>query len=61
MGMVYNMDQEYKEEVICYEICSISLIVIDDDPNPGNSRVQVLASVASLVTKISLFTFAALF
>lgn len=61
MCMVYNMNQEYKEEVICYEVCSISLIVIDEDPNSGSSRVQVLASVTSLVTRISLFTFAALF
>ena len=61
MGMVYNMDQEYKEEVISSDICSITLIVIYEDPNPGNSSGQVLASVASVVTKISLFTFAALF
>lgn len=60
MCMVYNMNQEYKEEV-CYEVCSISLIVIDEDPNSGSSRVQVLASVTSLVTRISLFTFAVLF
>ena len=61
MGTVYNMNREYKEEGICYEVCSISLTVIDEDPNSGSSRVQILASVTGLVTRISLFTFAALF